>query len=313
VLMLSDLTQTGRRQRDWLDLAAALQQRGCTVLSLDFRGYGENLQSQETVPNSFIGVPANNLLRVESDAVAPVERQPQTPDDESARGSTVFTEQYLPWLVQDVIAARLWLDLKHDAGEVNTNNLILLAEGDAAALGMVWLATESFRYKDGTNEKEYELRDLYGAVWLEPHLTLRGRSLAGLKSVQTTLNSRDRWPPMLTAYDRAGGGVKTARDWSKLFKQDGRLGGERGLTRGRLNFGERTLLMADGGVRTVTEYVEDMTKERPLRAWTKRDVEASAYSWDLGSGRSSPAKAAKASRPALAPLNNWGFVGLRIQ
>jgi hypothetical protein len=146
-------------------------------------------------------------------------------------------------------------------------------------------------------------------VWLEPRTTLRGYSYAAMGKWAVSAIQNAKWPPMLTAYDKAGQGARTAASWSKAFRQGGKVGGEKALTAQR-GF-ERTLLAAQGAESAVTDYVAALKKDQPLRAWAKRDVEAGAYSWDLGSGRSSSAKAAKATKPMLAPLNEWGFTTLR--
>src|SRR5262249_22153882 len=154
----------------------------------------------------------------------------------------------------------------------------------------------------------YESRDLYGAVWLEPHSTLRSLATAGTKTITKAIVDARSWPPMLTAYDRDGAGVKAAAAWHRTFKQDGKMGGEKALAQPRGGFVfERTLLAAEGADGAITSYLGDLKKERPLKEWAKRDVEASAYSWDLGNNRTTPAKAAKVTKPTLAPLNNWGF------
>jgi hypothetical protein len=259
---------------------------------------------------SFLKPPGNALLKKQLEVAV---RLNGTRLQMHSISNAIFPGNYVPWLVQDVIAARLWLDVKHEAEELNSHNLILIAEGDGSTLATIWMMTEAKRHKVGTTGQP-ELRDLYGAVWLEPHHTLRGLNHLGSRQTMAAIQAEKAWPPMLTLYDRTGIGEKSAAAWAKAFKQDGKIGGEKGLALPQRGFTvEPTLLAADGAERAVTDYVSELLKGRPLRAWAKRDLEASTYVWDLGGNRRSVAKAAKATRPALAPLNNWGFTTLRIQ
>jgi hypothetical protein len=142
-------------------------------------------------------------------------------------------------------------------------------------------------------------------------MTLRGLSSAAIaKTTTRAIISAKSWPPMLTLYDKNGLAAKTVPTWTRTFRQDGKIGGEKGLTTKGQRF-DRTLLTTDGAEAAVTDYFGELGKNRQLRAWAKRDVEASGYSWSLSGNRSSPAKAAKARKPSLAPLNEWGFTTLK--
>jgi hypothetical protein len=238
----------------------------------------------------------------------------------------LFPPAYFPWLVQDVVAARLWLDLKHDAEEVNSANLILMAEGEAAQVAALWLATEARRYRTGglvpgvaPMASLYEARDLYGAVWIDLRAPVRVSAVRGTRA-DTQLTNEKSWPPMLTFYNQVVPAAKVqTQQWTRMFRQVGRdVGGEKPVfwNPGRLLIAATSSMLSAPGVEVaVEEYVAGLQKTHGLKAWVKRDVQSSEYVWDLGSGRSSPAKVTRGRQvlPGLAPLDNWGFKTLKIR
>ena len=79
----------------------------------------------------------------------------------------------MPWLIEDIAAARTFLDLRHDEpdGPVNTFNLVLIGAGQASALGSLWLATEGLRFNaadvgDKIVLKPPEKLSVRQAVWI---------------------------------------------------------------------------------------------------------------------------------------------------
>jgi hypothetical protein len=138
VLMLHDLG-SNRSSPGWKRLADKLQTEGHTVLTFDFRGYGDS----KKVSTKFWTYSVNKALTLPvHEPGLPPERQPKT-----LEGADLPTE-YIPWLVEDIAAARTYLDLRHDEenGPVNTFNMVVLGAGQSSALGSLWLATEGLRY-----------------------------------------------------------------------------------------------------------------------------------------------------------------------
>jgi hypothetical protein len=81
-------------------------------------------------------------------------------------------------MVNDVIAARRFLELKNDAGELNTNSIFVLGAQEGAALGLLFTFEEFTRtytlgfvplQSNGTTHNAGD--DLAGAIWLS--LSLR--------------------------------------------------------------------------------------------------------------------------------------------
>jgi pimeloyl-ACP methyl ester carboxylesterase len=136
VLMLHDLG-SNRSSPGWKRLAETLQAEGHTVLTFDFRGHGD---SKKITPQ-FWKYPVNKSLPIHS-SILPAEKQPRSLE------LADLPFEYRPWLIEDIAAARTYLDLRHDepSGPVNTFNLVVIGAGQAAALGSLWLASEGLRY-----------------------------------------------------------------------------------------------------------------------------------------------------------------------
>jgi pimeloyl-ACP methyl ester carboxylesterase len=136
VLMLHDLGSS-RSSPGWKRLAEALQSEGHTVLTFDFRGHGDS----KKVSSQFWKYQVNKYLNsYKLNTLA--EHQPKL------LKLADFPSEYRPWLIEDITAARTYLDLRHDepSGPVNTFNLVILGAGQASALGSLWLAAEGMRY-----------------------------------------------------------------------------------------------------------------------------------------------------------------------
>ena len=136
VLMLHDLG-SNRSSPGWKRLAEALQSEGHTVLTFDFRGHGDS----KKVSSPFWKYQVNKYLNSYK-LNTPAERQPRL------LKLADLPSEYRPWLIEDIAAARTYLDLRHDepSGPVNTFNLVILGAGQASALGSLWLASEGLRY-----------------------------------------------------------------------------------------------------------------------------------------------------------------------
>jgi hypothetical protein len=132
VLMLHDLGRN-RGTPGWRRLAEAIQAEGHTVLTFDFRGHGDSTK----VSTKFWAYSVNKYLPLSPE-------QKRLNQLEADRLPT----KYLPWLIEDIAAARTYLDLRHDEpdGPVNTFNLVVIGAGKASALGSLWLATEGLRF-----------------------------------------------------------------------------------------------------------------------------------------------------------------------
>jgi hypothetical protein len=171
VLMLHDL-DSHRATPAWRRLAETLRAEGHTVFTFDFRGHGESTE----IDLRFWDQSVNRNLPAYEPAKLPGEQ----PTKIEAVG---FPGTYVPWLVHDIAAARMFLDLRHDdpASPVNTFNLVLLGAGQASALGSLWLASEGVRYEPvgeaiNVQPPPATKRSVLQAVWLGLEAKLNGQT-----------------------------------------------------------------------------------------------------------------------------------------
>lgn len=128
-------------QDGWADLAAALQTDGHSVLTFDFRGHGESTGVSQDFWNFLpenpvtgqVGNPHNRLLG------APRANSASLID--AAR----FPPKYFFYLVNDVAAAKSFLDSRNDSGELNSSDLYLVGAGEGATIGCLWMVQEFSR------------------------------------------------------------------------------------------------------------------------------------------------------------------------
>ncbi len=176
VLLLHDFDSKGggsSRTPEWNALALSLQKAGYAVLSFDFRGFGEST----AVSSSFWKAAQNQGFRG-----ARMVKPPATITSKD------YGTHYYRQLVNDVAAARDWLDDKNDNGLHNSRNVIVLGAGQGATVGLMWMATEFKRHRAlqrirelGTG-KVLSLKlddeslgdDLRAGVWLSLSPTLGG-------------------------------------------------------------------------------------------------------------------------------------------
>jgi pimeloyl-ACP methyl ester carboxylesterase len=163
VVMLLHKLGGSRTQGDWEGLAGKLQQKGYAVLAFDFRGHGASTQIID--PSTFWSMPhnVNYLTKVDP--------------KKNKISFTEFKIGYIPYLVNDIAAARHDLDNRNDNGQCNTSNIIVIGAEEGASLGFFWLVTEFYRNQVYRGVNLVELtpgaintdpagEDIAGAIWL---------------------------------------------------------------------------------------------------------------------------------------------------
>lgn len=181
VLLLHDFRHAkggGSKEDGWIHLAGELQKNGYSVLSFDFRGFGN---SKSVSPNFWKFAHNQRLIRGGA-------RRPASIDQKE------FNSAYYPFLVNDIAAARAYLNTMNDAGEVNASNIVVIGAGQGATLGALWMASECRRQRDPASDRllpgmlpqwnglarfdDPEGNDLAASVWLtiSPSLETRGLS-----------------------------------------------------------------------------------------------------------------------------------------
>jgi len=158
------------------DLSKTIAAEGYHVLQFALRGHGST--PTDVVPSEFWKYKHN------SDLVSGASKSPpkQTIVLKDFRGDG---REYFPYLVNDVMAARVHLDRKNDNGQVNTSSVYLVGVGDAVNLGMLYTAAEWYREAKKPNlplafepkyidprlplqDTEVAGKDVAGAVWISP-------------------------------------------------------------------------------------------------------------------------------------------------
>jgi len=159
---------------DWAGLATTLAKEGFNVLLLHYRGHGKStdINGKEFFGELYLG-PINARLVPGANKIPP----------KSSLHMAELKPAYLPMLVNDVMAARSFLERKNDAGEVNVSSTYLIGAGDAAPLGLFYIAAEWHREAERpTNEFARRPfvsgvaqpvsapagKDIAAAVWLSP-------------------------------------------------------------------------------------------------------------------------------------------------
>jgi hypothetical protein len=202
-------------QDGWDALAERLQKEGYAVLSFDFRGFGA---SKSIDAAKFWKMPYNMGLRG-----ARLNPQPETIDEKE------FPPQYYPYLINDIAAARAYLDRRSDAGDGNSSNLIVIGAGEGATLGAMWMALECRRQRDITPKNpigipigppqfdDPEGKDLMCGVWLSMSTTLAGQRMP-LTSVLTDVARLGKVPQIFIYGKNDTPGTNFATAMEKAIK-----------------------------------------------------------------------------------------------
>lgn len=220
VMLLHDFDHKkggGSSQDEWGALAKTLQEEGYHVLSFDFRGFGDSKEVSKafwTHKHNSAGITHNP------------NKQPETVDHKD------FRSTYYAYLVNDIAAAKAFLDRENDRKGVNSSNLLIVGAGQGATLGAMWVANETYRRRDKNKEPqiqpnlsdEPEAKDLTGCVWLTISPRIEGRNVGTtLKNPWLVTAGRTNKIPMAFYYgkaDKVGGDyandlVKTIKGTSK--------------------------------------------------------------------------------------------------
>jgi pimeloyl-ACP methyl ester carboxylesterase len=151
----------GSHQDGWDSLADALVKDGYSVFTFDFRGFGN---SKTVNPERFWRFQHNQRYIMGANRAKP----PETIDEKN------FSQAYFPYLINDIAAAKAFLDRKNDSREVNTSNLVIIGAGNGATLGALWLWTQCRLQRDRASVvlgvppalDPPEGKDVAAAIWL---------------------------------------------------------------------------------------------------------------------------------------------------
>jgi pimeloyl-ACP methyl ester carboxylesterase len=116
---------------DWAGLAKTLAEEGFNVLRFDFRGHGKSVELKD---KKLFWENPNNARAMPSLA----SKSPKTIDFKNFQRVTA----YYPMFANDLMAARIAMDLKNDASATNTSSVYLIGPEDTMSIGMAFLAAE---------------------------------------------------------------------------------------------------------------------------------------------------------------------------
>ena len=258
------------QQEGWDDLARELQQKlGLAVLTFDFRGHGNSV----SVRPGFWTFRGNQLLKTF--------RPNKLPSRISYKDFSRL-ESYL-LMVNDIAAAKRFLDRKNDNQECNTSNVVLIGAETGATLGVLWARSEWERRRiiPGTpvlagGQPIIEGQDLACAVCLSISPTIHTYKV----NVSDWLRPiRKKLPVFLlhgendsraanfsrSLYENA---LQASSDKSLKYTSLKAVPGSNKLA-GRELLGKKSL----GTEELIVKYVEKVLDEGPKPLWSKRDVD----------------------------------------
>ncbi|VTR98113.1 alpha/beta hydrolase [Tuwongella immobilis] len=287
-----------RVKGEWESTAVSMQKKGYSVLTFDFRGHGKSKEIKDRAKfwnisdfpqQKYAGGGRINPLRL-----------PTRIDQKQ------FSKLYFPYLVNDIAAARRFLDEKNDAGELNAGRLVIVAECEMATLAQLWIATEFKRFgiaptpaNPMPDHKGGE--DIAGAVFL--NIERRPLGMAMPYDIQPRLwyglNGMVGDPvrlrtPMAFIFGEKDTKSRSDAEWfyknlwnaDKVDKKDqikylvpikgSNLVGANLLNKENL-----------GTEKAITDYLDEMLKKRNLgKNWISRNVSMGALQqvplWDIG-------------------------------
>lgn len=268
------LHELGNDSRDavWSKLAEALQDKGYAVLTFDFRGHGESTS-------------------IESDFWNPnyTSRQLVRP---TASGEILFKnfdQRYYPALVNDIAAAKAYLDRRNDAGECNSSNLIVLGAGTGATLGAIWVNAEFSRYQmipsqlgmPAQLDNKSEGESILCALWLSVAPRLGQRAI-DILSVLDLPARTGKMPMVFLSADEDLAGKRLASNCERLWKKSQPLTTAVTVRDAGQRRGTELLHPEFGAATPIAEYLDQVVSTRG-QEWTEQDFRNMVYFWRLPS------------------------------
>lgn len=246
------------------ELARQLAKEGCTVLGFDFRGCG---RSRNVEPEFWDN--ANNKQLVKG---YKADEPPET-----IRFAD-FKPGYLPTLVNDVAAARAYLERRNDARECNTGQIYVIGFGRGATLGQLWVASEWSRFRvSGMQNKlaaSPEGRDIAGCIWIGPKFALDKQPVPMLDLMRKAEAKKSTLFGLIHEPDD-NEGARFATQCQEAFNPKGKtpLVATHAVSRG-------TSSLARGEVsERIGKFIANMRKVQELPPWDDHDFGDRRYVW----------------------------------
>ena len=302
VMLLHNIN--GKSTQDgWDRLAKALQAEGFAVLSFDFRGHGDSTNIAQ--PKVFWTEMRNRLVKGFN---------PQKLKDTIS--TTDYTQNYYPMLVNDITAAKMFLDRRNDAGNCNSRNLILIGAGDGATLGALWLASEMSRYQIVGNvglgvpklDSKPEGQSVIACVWLSMTPSLGNKRNVDPGPWLTISGKVNKVPMMFYYGERDSKAENFAKTWAGKLKGDDKITKVFTLSKAipKVNLAGRELLKNDlKTIELITTSLGKLQKNANLTDWSKIEFETKGFMWQIARRRV-VFKPAKEKTPYRVPTELLG-------
>jgi hypothetical protein len=272
VLLLHDLGEL-QHEKHWRKFAEKLHKEGFAVLQFHFRGHG---RSTEVDPDLFWS-PQNSANRkfIKSERKEEVE-------------FAKFNSGYHQYLINDIAAAKSYLDRKNDAGECNSSNLILLANGKSGALAAAWINAEMNRYRilpppflgaPAQLAEHPEGANLLGAVFVNLTSQIGKRKIALSIALQGA--SRRYKVPMLFFYGGDNGAAKTlAKEIEKSIDPGDKLAftGVTEIPESDAKDAEKRLATDSDLQKKLLRYLKEIQEDRG-KDWLDRESREARFYW----------------------------------
>ena len=318
VLLLHNVGKGGgsSHQDKWDDLAKGLSDDGYSVLSFDFRGFGN---SHKVSPDFWDPLKGRDNIN----CVKGANRKPP-PDTIDHTDFDSHSSEYYPVLVNDVSAAKSFLDKHSASGQANSSNLILVGAGEGATIGAMWMYSQWHLQKVAsrdpvTGKYTYDTpegQDIAGAVWLDLSPKLGGSDPSALHKWLVDVSGANK-VPMAFVYGKdnesAASLARTQlRGIEAKVRQDNPGWSEEKI-KGRLQFtdtkaidgtklGGSQLLGVDDTQTFVKKYVDKVMDDRGPRDPRSHDVKMDLFLWTFPGGSPLEAKLPQEDSVHLVPI-----------
>lgn len=262
----------------WSDLAKKLQEKHFAVLTFDFRGHGN---STSVTPQFWTAEPTNQGLKSFKGSKS---KSTISHNDFRTAANTVS-------LINDICAAKRFLDTKNDTSECNSAKTFVIGAGSGATLGAVWINSEWRRrpMKSGfpvVNNNQPEGHDIAGAVWLSMASSAGGGSTRWAPRLETYLSApavRDNTPMLFIYGDQDAKSASLAKSLHAALvrglkdKKVKDLDKVVGLKDTKLAGAELLGKPSLGTEGTLIQYLEKVIEDRSTNPWGKKDVDKSVF------------------------------------
>jgi hypothetical protein len=285
VLVLHAVGEDSRR-KEYIELAKALQKEGYTVLTFDLRGHG---QSKEVDATEFWSPKYKNRAYVTGAPKESIELRD-------------IAKNYYSVFVNDIAAAKAYLDRRNDAGDCNTSSLIVIGADTGATLGAIWANSEWYRFKlipaaqigfpPQPDLKNPEGKNIICGVWLSINSDLGGRRIP-LSSL-VFLAGKEKKMPMVFLYNSGEAKDKSSAKALELYIKGAKKTppGYEFTAAVAINAGPkltgRELLKAPGTADAITGYLAKVAEAKG-NEWQEQEFRKSQFIWRVGT-QAIPAK-----------------------